>query len=141
VPVRDGSPLTAGAAGDSAATTVSGTVEASTAPGRPAKPGAIWSTIRYSFRRTDDWTEFTLLKVRHLPRGATVRAACRGSRCPHAAVIAAERRTVPLGRFTRRRFAVGTVLTVRISKPGRRTRVTRIAVRRGQDPRITHPRA
>ena len=120
--------------GGQASTTVGGTVETRQATGRQAKRGAIRSTLRYSFRRSEAWTELTLLKVRNLPRGATVHVTCRGARCPKGAAIVAKHNSVSLKRFTQRRFAVGTVITVRVSKPGRRARVTRIKVRQGEDP-------
>jgi hypothetical protein len=136
-PVRDGSPTTAGALDPNATTTtVSGTVETSRVAARAAKRGEIRSAVRYSFRRSNEWTEFTALSVRYLPRGASVRVACRGGRCPDTARIPARRRTVRLGRLTHRRFAVGTVITVRVSAPQRRSRTTRMIVRRGKDPQI-----
>jgi hypothetical protein len=134
-PLSDGSPLAPGG-GNSAATTVGGTVETSV----EAKRGVIRSTIRYAYRRAETWTEFTLFKVRHLPTGATVHADCSGARCPKAAVIAAKRRALVLDRLTHRRFAAGTVITVRVSKAGKRPRTTQIRIRRGKDPLITHPR-
>ena len=136
-PVRDGSPVTPGAGDSGATTTVSGTVETSRVASKAAKRGEIRSAVRYSFRRSNEWTEFTALSVRYLPRGARVRTACRGSDCPKGAAIAARRDSVRLGRLMHRRFAVGTVLTVRVSAPDRRARTTRMIVRRGKDPRIT----
>jgi hypothetical protein len=113
-----------------ATTIVSGTVETGTAPG-PSKPGAIHSTLRYSFRRSDTWTEFTKLAARHVPDGAALKVRCRGKGCPDGPLT--------LKDLTGRRFAPGTVIVVRVTKPGRKTRVTRIEVRAGKDPRITHP--
>jgi hypothetical protein len=114
-----------------ATTIVSGTVETGTAA-TPGKPGAIRSTLRYSFRRSDTWTEFTKLQARHVPDGAAVRVRCHGKGCPKG--------PLSLARLTGRRFEAGTVIVVRVTKPGRKARVTRIAVRAGKDPRITHPK-
>lgn len=128
----------AGPAPDAGATVVSGTVETGGTTVTAGKRGAIRSTVRYSFRRTDAWTEFTRLQVRRLPRGATVRATCKGTGCPRGAVTAAApRRTVELRRLQDRRMQPGTRITIRVIKPGRATRTTAIAVRRGQDPRLT----
>ncbi len=107
-------------------TIVSGTVETGT-----RKAGAIRSTLRYSFRRSEVWTEFTKLAAKHVPAGAHVRVACRGEHCPNG-------RSLSLGDLTGRRFHAGTVIVVRVTKPGRKAKVTRIAVRAGKDPRITH---
>ena len=99
--------------------------------GRPGKPGAIRSTLRYSFRRSDVWTEFTKLTAKHVPAGASVSVTCRGKRCPKGPLT--------LRKLTGRRFNAGTVIVVRVTKPGRKAKVTRIAVRAGKDPRISHP--
>lgn len=111
-----------------AGTIVSGTVETGT-----PKPGAIRSTLRYSFRRSDVWTEFTKLAARHVPAGAAVRVRCRGKGCPKGDGLT-------LHDLTGRRFEAGTMIVVRVTKPGRKSRVTRIVVRAGKDPRITHLR-
>jgi len=111
-----------------AGTIVSGTVETAT-----SKPGAaIRSTLRYSFRRSDVWTEFTKLTAKHVPAGASVTVACRGKHCPKGPLT--------LRKLTGKRFKAGTVIVVRVTKPGRKAKVTRIAVRAGKDPRITHPK-
>jgi hypothetical protein len=141
-PVHDGGAVAPHPSGGGVggATRVGGTVETGVADARPGTPGAIRSSIRYSFRRSATWTEFTLFKLRHLPAGATVRATCRGARCPEDVAAASRRRTMKLPRLTGRRFGVGTVIKVAVSKPGKRTRTTRIEIRRDKDPLITHPR-
>jgi hypothetical protein len=110
-------------------TIVSGTVETGTPAGQ-GKPGAIRSTLRYSFRRSEVWTEFTKLTARHVPAGAAVSVTCRGKHCPKGPLT--------LRKLTGKRFEAGTVFVVRITKPGRKAKVTRIAVRAGKDPRISH---
>ena len=42
-------------------------------------------------------------------------------------------------RYTGRRYGVGAALTVRVSKAGKDARTTRMVVRKGKDPRVTHP--
>ena len=66
------------------------------------------------------------------PRARTVSVTCRGKRCPKGPLT--------LRKLTGRRFKAGTVIVVRVTKPGRKAKVTRIAVRAGKDPRISHPK-
>ena len=132
-PVHGGGDL--GAAGVKG-TTVSGSVETRIAPGRR---GAIRSTLRYSFRRSTTWTEFTRLTVRHIPRGATTRVTCKGQGCPDGRIVSERAGSVDLERYTGRRYGVGAALTVRVSKAGKDARTTRMVVRKGKDPRVTHP--
>jgi hypothetical protein len=106
----------------------------------PGRRRPIRSTLRYVFRRTDAWTEFTALAVRHLPRGATVAFDCRGTRCPDPRARAASGRTMRLTSLTHIRFRAGNSFKIRVSKPGRLPRVTLVRVRFGKAPLITHPR-
>ena len=119
-------------------TSVSGTVETRAPAGR-GKRGAIRSTLRYSFRRSATWTEFTRLTVRHIPHGATTSAACKGQGCPAGATVSKRAGRVDLTRYTGRRYGAGATLTVRVAKSGKEARTTRMVVRRGRDPRVTHP--
>jgi hypothetical protein len=121
----------------STGTTISGSVE--TARTGKRRQGEIRTTLRYSFRRTDTWTEYTRLQVRHLPAGARIRVRADGFRLRGRASIAARSRTVRLRGLTGRRYKVGTSVTVRVSKPGKRPHTTRLTVRRARDPLIAHP--
>ena len=83
-------------------------------------------------RLTVSGARLALLSVR-APAGATARLRCRGSDCP----ARWERRAVSgVTRFRRfqRRFRAGTVLELRISKPGAPGKYTRIEVLRGREP-------
>ena len=133
-PLHDG-----GAIGQpgSAGTTISGSVE--TARTGKRRRGEIRTTLRYSFRRTDTWTEYTRLQVRHLPAGARIRVRAKGFRLHGRASIAARSRTVRLLGLTGRRYKVGTSITVRVSKRGKRPHTTRLTVRRARDPLVAHP--
>ena len=83
-------------------------------------------------RLTLSGARLSLLSVR-APAGATARLRCRGSDCP----ADAERRVVSgVTRFRRfeRRLRAGTVLELRIAKPGAPGKYTRIEVLRGREP-------
>jgi hypothetical protein len=135
-PLRDGGAVAPGDTSVAPGTVLIGTVETPAAAGRR---GVIRSTVRYSFRRTTTWTEFTLLKIRHIPAGATSRVTCKGTRCPKGTTVSTRSRSVKLNRFTGRRYAVGTAITIRVTHPLKRGRTTKMVVRKGKDPRITHP--
>jgi hypothetical protein len=134
-PLRDGGAVASGDTFVAPGTVVSGTAETPAV----ARRGAVRSTVRYSFRRTATWTEFTLLKIRHIPAGARARVTCRGSRCPKGASVSTRSGSVKLDRFMGRRYAVGTAITIRVTHPSKRGRTTKMVVRKGKDPRITHP--
>ena len=51
-------------------------------PPRRARRGAIRSTLRYSFRRSTTWTEFTRLTVRHIPAAPRRASRARGRDAP-----------------------------------------------------------
>ena len=83
-------------------------------------------------RLTGSGARLALLSVR-APAGATAQLRCRGSDCP----ARSERRAVAgVTRFRRfqRRFRAGTVLELRISKPGAPGKYTRLEVLRGREP-------
>ena len=142
-PIVNPEPLSGGGAvvpGDTTVapgTVVKGTVEPPAGTGRR---GAVRSSVRYSFRRTATWMEFTRLQVRHLPSGATTRVSCAGPRCPERALVSTRSGSVPLRRFVGRRYPVGTVITIRVTHPRKHGRTTRILVRQGRDPRVTSRR-
>ena len=136
-PLHDGGAVEDAPAADGG-TTVSGTVE-TRAPAQRGKRAAVRSTLRYSFRRSATWTEFTRLTVRHIPQGATTSATCKGQGCPAGATVSKRSGRVDLTRYTGRRYGAGATLTVRVVKSGKEARTTRMVVRRGRDPRVTHP--
>ena len=136
-PVRDGGAVVPGDTAVAPGTAVKGTAETAAGSGRR---GAVRSTVRYSFRRTATWTEFTRLQVRHLPAGATTRVACAGPGCPERALVSTRSGSVKLRRLVGRRFPVGTLITIRVTHPRKHGRTTRILVRKGRDPRITSRR-
>jgi hypothetical protein len=128
-PVRH-TPVGPGTAVEGAAETAAGS----------RRRGAVRSTVRYGFRRTATWTEFTRLQVRHVPAGAVTRVVCDGPRCPRRALESTRSGSIELRRITGRRFPVGTAITIRVTHPRKRGRTTRILVREGRDPLITSRR-
>ena len=75
--------------------------------------------------------------VKDVPRGSTVTATCRtkqGRRCRGISKFTKRnaRGNVSLKRFLRKPLRAGTVIEVRVTKPGRIGAVKRLTVRRGK---------
>ncbi len=103
----------------------------------PAGPAKIGATLRYAFTRTRSTTVFTSLVVRHLPRGALVRARCKGGGCAKKKFAAvAKSDSVSLKTLVRRRLKIGAAITVEVTKPGMIARTIVITVRKGKDPAL-----
>ena len=76
-----------------------------------------------------------------MPRGSTVTATCRtkqGRRCRGIGKFSKRnaRGNVSLKRFLRKKLRAGTVIEVRVTKPGTIGAVKRLTVRRGKNPTI-----
>jgi hypothetical protein len=138
-PVRDGGAVVPGDTAVAPGTAVKGSVVET--PPAPGPRRVVRSSVRYSFRRTATWTEFTRLQVRHVPAGATTAVSCDGRRCPRRALVLTRSGSVKLNRFAGRRYPVGTTITIRVTHPRKAGRTTRILVRRGRDPQFTSRRA
>jgi hypothetical protein len=136
-PLRDGGAVAPGDTAVAPGTAVKGTAETAAGAGRR---GAVRSTVRYSFRRTATWLEFTRLQVRHVPAGAVTRVSCAGRRCPKQALASTRSGTVKLRRLVGRRFPVGTAITIRVTHPRKHGRTPRILVRKGRDPQVASRR-
>jgi hypothetical protein len=83
--------------------------------------------------------KFDLLVVRDVPAGATVKATCRtkrGRRCAGTRDFTRRnaRGEVKLRGFLGRRFPAGSVIEVRVTKPGAIGAVKQIKIRRGKRP-------
>ena len=87
--------------------------------------------VRIRGRTTPGGARITLLTVR-APRGARISLTCRGRSCP-AKKWARATTLTRLLRF-QRVLAAGTRLTIRVTKPGRIGKYTRIVIREGQPP-------
>jgi len=111
-------------------------------PPPPAPPGSLpdpapalfplLTVVESGGRLTTAGARLALLSVR-APAGATAALRCRGADCP----ARTERRAVSgVTRFRRfqRTFRAGTVLELRISKPGAPGKYTRFEVLRGREP-------
>ena len=87
--------------------------------------------VRIRGRTTPGGARITLLTVR-APRGARISLTCRGRSCP----VKEWARATKLTRLLRfqRVLAAGTRLTIRVTKPGRIGKYTRIVIRDGLAP-------
>jgi len=81
-------------------------------------------------------TRITLLQVSGVPRGAKVRARCRGGGCPKGLVTSTAQtsgRTIRLRTFERR-LSVGATIEVYVTRTGRLGKYTRWRIARGKAP-------
>jgi hypothetical protein len=83
-----------------------------------------------SYRAAAKFTVFRRLVLKGVPRGADVSVTCKGRRCP-------AKSAKKLTRFTKRRLAVGTTLTIRVTKPGTIGKQFLLAVRARRAPRLS----
>jgi hypothetical protein len=90
--------------------------------------------VRIRGRFTMRWTRFTLVSVR-APAGAAIAIECTGRGCPFRDRLrtATGRTPVRLAGLERR-FRAGVALLLRVTKPGRIGKATRIWMRRGRRP-------
>ncbi len=107
-------------------------------------PGKLSVTVTLHYRAFRRFTRLRSIKVKHVPRGSTVRATCKikRHRCPHKARKRFTKRhargTVSLNkRYTRVRLRPGTRLTIQVTKPGFVGAVKIVRIRRGKEPTIT----
>jgi len=99
-------------------------------------------TLSSNFPSVGKTIRFTRLVVKNVPRGSTVTATCKtkqGKRCRGIKKFTKRnaRGTVKLKRFQRKTLRAGTVIEVRVTKPGMIGAVKRLTVRRGKNPTIT----
>lgn len=93
------------------------------------------AVVRYRFTRHGATTTFTRLSVAKVPKGAKVRATCKGHGCP-------KKKTVRLSRsgsikaFLKHRLRPGAVIRITISKPGMATKTVKLTVRARKDPKL-----
>jgi hypothetical protein len=111
-------------------------------PPPPVALKRIIVTLSSNFPSVGKTIRFTRLVVKNVPRGSTVTATCRtkqGRRCRGIKKFTKRnaRGTVKLKRFLRKTLRVGTVIEVRVTKPGMIGAVKRLTVRRGKNPTIT----
>lgn len=115
---------------------------AAPAPGSPsgeAPDGRLrmmrpFPVVRIKGRSTAQGAQIELLSVR-APKRATIRASCRGIACP--ARVARRNGGLRRIRELQRSLPAGTVVTVRITRPGAYGKYTRFVIRRGAVPKRT----
>ena len=110
-------------------------------PPPPVELKRILVTLSSFFPSLGDTIRFSRLVVKDVPRGSTVTATCRtkqGRRCGGISKFTKRnaRGNVSLKRFLRRTLRAGTVIDVRVTKPGRIGAVKRLTVRRKKNPVI-----
>lgn len=90
--------------------------------------------VRIRGRFTMRWTRFTLVTVR-APAGAAIAIECTGRGCPFRDRLrTATGRTLVRLSGLERRFRAGVALLLRVTKPGRIGKATRIRMRHGRRP-------
>ena len=99
-------------------------------------------TLSSNFPSVGRTIRFTRLVVKDVPKGSTVTATCKtkqGRRCRGIKKFTKRnaRGTVKLKGFLRKKLRAGTVIEVRVTKPGMIGAVKRLTVRRGKNPTIT----
>jgi hypothetical protein len=104
-------------------------------------------TLAFGFPSAASSTKFTLLQVKNVPAGATVRATCKGAGCPTKKVKGKKRNvvftkknasaTVNLKPFLRKSLRAGTVLTVTVTKPGFFGMVKKLTVKKNKRPTLS----
>ena len=84
-------------------------------------------------------TKLVQLKVKNVPKGATVLVRCTGASCPKALrgkgrTLTSTGNSVSLATLIRTGLRKGTTINVTISSPGAVTAIKTLTVRKGQAP-------
>jgi len=121
--------------------TASRTYNVAATPPPPPPLKRIIVTLSSNFPSVGATIRFSRLVVKSVPRGSTVTATCRtkkGRRCRGIKKFTKRnaRGNVRLKRFQRKTLRAGTVIEVRVTKPGTIGAVKRLTVRRGKNPTI-----
>jgi hypothetical protein len=113
-------------------------------PGPPVSPvtqptvGVITSTVSNQWVVTSKYGMLTRLVINDVQSGASVRITCRGKGCPFKArTFSRDKRgqAVVTKVFAKKRLKIGTVLEVRITKPGAIGRVVTFTLKKRTVPR------
>lgn len=106
-----------------------------------AQPGlkAINAVLSFRFVIQKQTTKLVQLKVKNVPKGATVLVRCTGSSCPKALrgkgrTLTSKGSTVSLATLIKTGLRKGTTINVTISSPGAVTAIKTLTVRKGQAP-------
>ena len=124
--------------GADAAPPSSGSAAPAPAPSGVASPAAlprILSLVSFKAKPGPAATRFTTFTVKNVPAGSTVTATCKGKACGKSAkqTITNAKGTVVLNKL-QRAFKVGSVIEVRITRPGMQGMVRVLTIRKRKAP-------
>jgi hypothetical protein len=100
----------------------------------PTVLGAIAAGAGYNYAAMPAYTILTAFKVKGIPQGARVVVTCKGRSCPKARFTIKGAGIKPVKPLSKRRLKVGTVIEIRITKPGYIGRVVQIRIRARKAP-------
>ena len=97
------------------------------------------STVSFNFPLPSaKFTKFTVFLVKNVPAGSTVKATCKGKACGKKKIkqtVKKAKGTVKLKKF-QRKFKVGSVIEVRVTKPGSQGIVKLVKIQKKKNPTI-----
>jgi hypothetical protein len=108
-----------------------------TGGGGPIVLGAIATVVGWNYDASRAYTVLPMFRLSGLPKGATALITCKGRGCPKRAIRLRGPGTRRIKPLVGRRFAKGTVIVVRITKPGYVGKVVRIVTRLHKRPAST----
>jgi hypothetical protein len=110
-------------------------------------PGRVNVTFAFGFPSATKSTAFNLLQIKGVPPGSTVEAVCKGTGCPTQKVKGKRKNvvftkknasgTVSLKPFLKKSLRAGTVITVKVTKPGFFGMVKKLTVKANKRPTIS----
>ena len=107
------------------------------APGATAKP--IDAVLAFRFTISKQTTRLIQLRVKNLPKGASVTVTCKGASCPKklrgaGSTLESKGSTLSLSTLVKANLKGGTTINVAISASGAVTTIKSLAVRKGKAP-------
>jgi hypothetical protein len=108
------------------------------AAGAPA-PKSINAVLAFRFTIAKQTTHLVQLKIKNLPKGATVSVTCKGASCPKklkgtGSTLKSKGSTLALTTLVRANLKGGTTINIAISASGAVTTIKSLAVRKGKAP-------
>jgi hypothetical protein len=100
---------------------------------------AINAVLAFRFTIAKRTTRLLQLKVKNLPKGATVTVTCKGASCPKklkgaGSVLTSKGSTLSLSTLVKANLKGGTTINIAISSSGAVTTIKSLAVRKGKAP-------
>jgi hypothetical protein len=127
-----------GGGGGGPTTSPSGGGAPGTTGGQRLEP--LGARVRARWRVRRRFTQLRRLMVTELPLASRVRIVCRGRRCPlRSRAVKVRRGRAITTKLRRVRLLPGSLLQVRITRPGAETQVVGFRILRGKPPRRTLP--